>query len=59
VIEVGSSSTVVENTSGVTLEVVVGSIDGNASWSSGDGGFEGRNVVVLDGSVGGNLDNTL
>lgn len=59
VIKVVSSSTVVEDTSGVTLEVVVGSIDGDASWSSGDGGFQGGDVLVSDGSVGCNSDNSL
>jgi len=59
VIEVVSSSTVVEDTSRVTLEVVVGSIDGNTCWSSGDSGFQGTNVVVLDSSMGCNLDNSL
>jgi len=59
VIEVLTSSTVVEDTSGVTLEVVVGSIDGNASWSSGDGGFQGGDVRVSDRSVGCSSDNSL
>jgi hypothetical protein len=59
VIEVRSISTVVEDTSSVTLEVVVGSINGNASWSSSDGRFQGGDAVVLDGSVGGSSDNTL
>jgi hypothetical protein len=59
VIEVRSFSAVVEDTTGVTLEIVVGSIDGNASWSSGDGGFQGVNTVVLDSSVGCSFDLSL
>jgi len=59
VIEVGSISTVVEDTTSVTLEVVVGSIDGNTCWSGSDSGFQGSRVVVFDRSVRCNLDNSL
>ena len=59
VIEVRSISTVVEDSTGVTLEVVVGSIDGNASWSSGDGRFQGGDTSWLDRSVGCSSDNSL
>jgi hypothetical protein len=59
VIKIFSSSTVVKNTSCITLEVVVGSIDGNTSWTSGNGRFEGIDTIVLYKIVGGNLDNTL
>jgi len=41
------------------LEVVVVSIDGNASWSFGDGFCQGFEVSVLDLFVTGSLDNTL
>ena len=58
-IEVVTISTVVEDTSSVTLEVVVGSIDGNASWSLGDGFHQGFPVVVLDSFVGYSFDNSL
>jgi len=58
VIEVSRFSTVVEDSTGVTLEVVVVSIDGNASWSFGDGTCQGLDVLS-DTMVFGSFDNTL
>jgi len=58
VIEVVTAFLGVEDTSGVTLEVVVGSINRDASWSSGDGGFKGGDALRFDGFVGLNVDLT-
>jgi len=51
VIEVVMVSTVVEDTTGVTLEVVVGGVNGDSDWTGSDGSFEGRDVLVGDRSV--------
>jgi hypothetical protein len=59
VIEARFTSAVVENTTGVTLEIVVGSINGNASWSLFDGFYQGFPIVVSDSFVGYSLDNSL
>ena len=51
-IEVVTAFLGVKNTTGVSLEVVVGSINGDASWSGLDGGFKGSNALGFDGFVG-------
>jgi hypothetical protein len=58
VIEVVTAFCGVKDTSSVTLEVVVGSINGDASWSRLDGGFKGGNTLGFDSSVGNSVNNS-
>jgi len=51
VIEVVAAFRGVKNTTGISLEVIVGSINGDASWSGLDGGFKGSNALGLDSFV--------
>jgi len=59
VIEARSTSAVVEDTTGVTLELVLTSINGNASWTLSNGFNQGFVMVVLDSFVGCSFDNSL
>jgi len=59
VIEVVTTFLGVEDTSGVTLEVVVSSINRDASWSSLNGRFKGSDALSLDGLMGYNLNSIL
>jgi len=58
VVEVGAISTVVEDTSGVTMEVVVVSINSNGNWSLVDGVHHGSGVVALDRVMGTSLNSS-
>jgi hypothetical protein len=58
-VEVVSTFLGVKDTTGVTLEVVVGSINRDASWSGLNGGFKGGDAPGLDGFVGNSVDNSI
>jgi len=56
VIEVGSASSRVEDTTGVTLEDESIGLDGDGGWGGGDGGLELGNGVGWDVGVGLDID---
>ena len=57
-IEVVTAFFGVKDTSSVTLEIVVGSINGDTSWSRLDGGFKGSNALGFDSFVGNSVNNS-
>ena len=50
-VEVVSTSLGVKDTTGISLEVVVGSINGNTGWSSSNSGLQGWDALGFDGLV--------
>ena len=59
VVKVISTITVVEDSTFVSMENATLSINGNASWSRSDGGFQCGDTVFFDMRVGTNSDNFL
>jgi hypothetical protein len=59
VIEVVTAFSGVEDTTGITLEIVVGSINRDASWSRLNCGFSGRNALGFDGFVRNSVNKSL